>query len=101
MANRHRANISAQERAEYEHLYGKLTVDELDPRFVLVTSEEEQRIRDLPYGVPVRQSQDPVSRNRIAEHVEAHGGGEFSAEKAQGVAASGTVSPDAGDKNKK
>lgn len=69
MAKRNRLFLTGSERAEYEHIYGALPVDDTDTRFVLVTDEEASRIRALPAGVPVRaQSQDAESRNEISKH---------------------------------
>lgn len=72
MAKRNRKFLTGSQRAEYEHIYGPLPVDEQDTRFVLVTDEELDRILALPAGVPVRpltQNQDEVAK--IAAHFEA------------------------------
>lgn len=69
MAKRNRLFLTGSERAEYEHIYGPLPVDQSDPRFVLVTDEEASRIRDLPAGVPIRAlTQKGPSRDKITEH---------------------------------
>jgi hypothetical protein len=67
---RNRVFLTGSERAEFEHIYGALPVDDTDPRFVLVTPEEEARIRQLPAGVPVRPAQDPGSIAKIQAHFE-------------------------------
>jgi hypothetical protein len=51
--------LTGSERAEFEHIHGPLTVDQTDPRFVLVDEETEAKIAALPPGVPVRQGQHP------------------------------------------
>lgn len=60
MAQKRRLLLTGSERAEFEHIYGPLTVDETDPRFVLVDEETESKIAALPPGVPVRQGQHPA-----------------------------------------
>lgn len=59
MSQRRRLFLTGSERAEFEHIHGPLVVDRQDPRFVLVTEEEEALIAALPPGVPVRQGQHP------------------------------------------
>lgn len=60
MGQKHRLFLTGSERAEFEHIHGPLTVDETDPRFVLVDDETEAKIAALPPGVPVRQGQHPA-----------------------------------------
>lgn len=69
MSQRRRLFLTGSERAEFEHIFGPLTVDQSDPRFVLVDEETEAKIAALPPGVPVRQGQHPqdVAAVRAAE----------------------------------
>lgn len=69
MAERKRVFLTGSERAEAEHIFGKLTEDKADPRFVLVDDELAEKIAALPPGVPVRQGQHPadVAAIRAAE----------------------------------
>lgn len=69
MAERKRVFLTGSERAEFEHIFGPLTEDKFDPRFVLVDDETAEKIAALPPGVPVRQGQHPadVAAIRSAE----------------------------------
>jgi hypothetical protein len=69
MSQRRRLFLTGSERAEFEHIFGPLTVDQSDPRFVLVDEETEAKIAALPPGVPVRQGQHPqdIAAVRAAE----------------------------------
>lgn len=69
MAERKRFFLVGSDRAEYEHVYGPLTSDAADPRFVLVTEDEADKIRQFPPGVPPRLGQDweQVRKIRAAE----------------------------------
>jgi hypothetical protein len=69
VSEKRRLFLTGSERAEFEHIYGPLTVDSSDPRFVLVDEETEQKIAALPPGVPVRQGQHPrdIAAIRAAE----------------------------------
>ena len=77
MGAKRRLFLTGSERAEFEHIHGPLTVDETDPRFVLVDEETEAKIAALPPGVPVRQGQHPqdIAAIRAAE-LEAWGEGD-------------------------
>lgn len=68
MAERRRRFLTGSERAEFEHIYGPLTVDTVDPRFVLVDQETEALIASFPRGVPPQRSQDPASLAQIRAH---------------------------------
>ena len=92
MAERRRLFLTGSERAEFEHVHGPLTVDRSDPRFVLVTEEEEAKIAAFPPGVPVRQGQHPadIAAVRAAELEEFKSkdvDSEFVGEEAQGKGA--------------
>ncbi len=90
MSQRRRLFLTGSERAEFEHIHGPLTVDKSDPRFVLVTEEEEALIAALPPGVPVRQGQHPQDIAAIrAQEVDAfkEAGAEDVGEEAQGKGA--------------
>lgn len=65
---RRRMFLTGSERAEFEHIHGPLPVDQTDPRFVLVSAEEEALILSLPAGVPVRPSQNSDEKAKIAAH---------------------------------
>lgn len=67
MAELKRYFLVGSDRAEYEHVYGPLTSDAADPRFVLVTEEEAEKIRKFPPGVPPRVSQDWAQVKKIRE----------------------------------
>lgn len=58
-------------RAEFEHVYGPLTVDSTDPRFVLVDEETEEKIVKFPNGVPPFRGQDWPTVEKIREHEQA------------------------------
>lgn len=74
MSERKRVFLTGSERAEFEHIYGKLTEDKSDPRFVLVDDETAKKIAALPPGVPVRQSQHPADLAAIrAAELDAYG----------------------------
>jgi hypothetical protein len=66
VAERKRLLLLGSDRAEYEHVHGPLVEDKVDPRFVLVTAEEEERILSFPKGIPARHFQDAESKARIA-----------------------------------
>lgn len=69
MAERRRLFLTGSNRAEFEHIFGPLTVDETDPRFVLVDEETAEKIAALPPGIPVVSSQHPrdIAEIRAAE----------------------------------
>lgn len=71
MAKR-RLFLTGSERAQFEHVFGPLTVDEQDTRFVLVDEETEKKIFELPSGVPPHRFQ--ASREKI-EKMEAEAQG--------------------------
>ena len=72
---RRRVFLTGSERAEFEHIYGPVPIDDTDPRFALLTEEEEALVRALPAGVPIRaQSQDAASVAKIQAHFEKAGG---------------------------
>lgn len=90
MSQRRRLFLTGSERAEFEHVHGKLTVDQSDPRFVLVDEETEAKIAVFPPGVPVRQGQHPqdIAAIRAAELAEFEKqGAENVSEEAQGKGA--------------
>jgi hypothetical protein len=69
LPSRHRVASSGSERAEYEHIFGALETDPQDPRFVLVDDETEQRLRNLPPGIPPNVEQSPSDKNAIFEAI--------------------------------
>lgn len=85
MAEKHRYFLVGSDRAEYEHVYGPLTSDSADPRFVLVTLEEADKIRQFPPGVPPRVSQDWDTVSKIRQAEAEAGGFDISLEDASDV----------------
>lgn len=65
MPSRRRVASSGSERAEFEHVYGALETDPQDPRFVLVDEETEEKLRNLPPGIPPVVEQSPHDKEGI------------------------------------
>ena len=69
MSAKKKVFLLGNDRAEFEHVFGPLEVDETDPRFVLVDEETEEAIRKFPAGVPPIRGQnwEDVKKIRAAE----------------------------------
>lgn len=73
MSTRRRVFLTGSQRAEFEHIHGPVPVDETDPRFALLTEEEEALVFSLPSGVPASVSQSADDRAAIRAHEELAG----------------------------
>jgi hypothetical protein len=74
MAKLNRLFLTGSDRNEFEHIHGKLAVDERDPRFVLVDDETAAKLKAFPKGIPVAQGQQPEVKARVrAEEISGFG----------------------------
>jgi hypothetical protein len=104
MAAKHRVFLTGNDRNEAQHVLGfELPVDNSDPRFVLLTDEQEKAIREFPAGAPANRGDDwakakvvlEAQRGEGALHAAFEGQGGNS-----GVNVSGTAVPAVGEKAK-
>lgn len=102
MAAKHRVFLTGNSRNEAEHVLGfQLPVDDSDPRFVLLTDEQEDAIRKFPPGAPANRGDNWATAEKVLEAQrgegplhEAFGNQGGSPE----VAESGTAVPEKGEK---
>lgn len=102
MAAKHRVFLTGNDRNEAEHVLGfQLPVDDSDPRFVLLTDEQEDAIRKFPPGAPANRGDDWRTAKVVVEAQRGEGP-LHEAFKGQGgspaVAESGTPVPAKGEK---
>jgi hypothetical protein len=104
MAAKHRVFLTGNDRNEAQHVLGfELPVDNSDPRFVLLTKEQEEAIRKFPAGAPANRGDNWADAQKVLEaqrgegplHAAFEGQGGNS-----GVNASGTAVPAVGEKSK-
>lgn len=104
MAAKHRVFLTGSDRNEAEHVLGfQLPVDDSDPRFVLLTDEQEEAIRKFPPGAPANRGDNWQTAKIVVEA--SRGKGELhEAFGSQGgspeVAESATSVPKVGEKSK-
>jgi hypothetical protein len=68
MAAKHRVFLTGNDRNEAEHVLGfQLPVDESDPRFVLLTDEQEEAVRKFPAGAPANRGDDWAKAKLVVE----------------------------------
>lgn len=104
MASKHRVFLTGNDRNEAEHVLGfQLPVDDSDPRFVLLTDEQEDAIRKFPPGAPANRGDDWRTAQVVVEAQRGEGP-LHEAFGSQGgspeVAESGTAVPAVGEKSK-
>lgn len=105
MAAKHRVFLTGNDRNEVEHVLGiKLPVDDSDPRFVLLTDEQEEAVRKFPAGAPANRGDHWPRAKEVLEATRGKGdlaaafGVEAGDEGDSGVAESATKSPAPGEK---
>ena len=104
MAAKHRVFLTGNDRNEAQHVLGfELPVDESDPRFVLLTDEQEEAIRKFPAGAPANRG-DSWEKAKLVLEAGRGEGPLAEAFKGQGgkagVNVSGTAVPAVGEKSK-
>lgn len=104
MAAKHRVFLTGNDRNEAEHVLGfKLPVDDSDPRFVLLTDEQEKQIRLFPAGAPANRGDNWAEAKQILEAQRGEGPLHAAFDGQGGspeVAESGTSVPAVGEKSK-
>lgn len=105
MAAKHRVFLTGNDRNEVEHVLGvKLPVDDSDPRFVLLTDEQEEAVRKFPAGAPANRGDNWERAKQVLDATRGKGdlasafGVEAGDEGDAGVAESATKSPSPGAK---
>ena len=104
MVAKHRVFLTGNDRNEAEHVLGfKLPVDDSDPRFVLLTDEQEKQVRLFPAGAPANRGDNWAEAKQILEAQRGEGPLHAAFKDAGGspeVAESGTSVPAVGEKSK-
>lgn len=104
MAAKHRVFLTGNDRNEAEHVLGfKLPVDDSDPRFVLLTDEQEEQIRLFPAGAPANRGDDWRKAKLVVEAQRGEGPLHAAFEGQGGdpkVAESASAVPAVGEKSK-
>ena len=104
MAAKHRVFLTGNDRNEAQHVLGfELPVDQSDPRFVLLTDEQEEAIRKFPAGAPANRGDDWAKAEKVLEAQRGEGPlhAAFEGQGGNpGVNVSGTSVPAVGEKSK-